>query len=94
MKKPPFQFRLSAVLLATSAVAVLAWMAVPGARQVDRVVAFGSIAALATAALLAAAVLVAFGFSLAMLVYHAITPVRDWIRNQLRRGSRFTFWHS
>jgi hypothetical protein len=84
MKKPPFQFRLSAIFLATSAVAVWACMAVPGARQIDRVVAFGGIVALATAAVLAAAVLVAFGFSLAMLVYHAIRPVRDWIRNQLR----------
>jgi len=83
MKKPPFQFRLSALLLATLAAAVLACMAVPGSRQIDRVVAFGGIVALATAAILAAAVLVAFGFSLAMLVYQAVRPVRDWVRNKV-----------
>ena len=42
----------------------------------------GAIAALMLALLLAAAVLVAFGFSLSMLVYHAIRPLRDWIRNK------------
>jgi hypothetical protein len=89
--KPPFQFRLNAILLAASAAVVVACTAVPGARQIDRVVAFGCIAALATAAVLAAAALGALDFSPAMLVCHAVRPVLDWIRNQLRRGLRSTF---
>lgn len=86
MKKPPLQFGLQAIILVTSGVAVVACLAVPGAQQIQRIVALGGIAALATASVLAAAVLIAFGFSLSMLLYHSVRPVRDWIRNFRRRG--------
>lgn len=82
MTKPPFQFSLKAIILAASGAAVLAWLAVPGAQQTNRIVALAVIAALMFALVLAAAVLIAFGFSLAMLVYHAFRPLRDWIRNR------------
>lgn len=82
MHKPPFQFRLKAIILATSGAAFLACLAVPGVRQVRQFVALAAIAALMLALLLAAAVLVAFGFSLAMLAYHAFRPLRDWLRNK------------
>ena len=88
MKEASVQFGLRTVLLATSAAAVLACMAVPGDRQINRVMAFGGIAALSTAAVLAAAVLIAFGFSLAMLVYHAVRPACDWIRTLLQHRWR------
>ena len=88
VNKPPIQFELKAILLATAAAAVLACLAVPGAQQIKIFTAIAVLAALATVAILAAAVLIAFGFSLSMLLYHAVGPLRDWVRSKLRPGSR------
>jgi len=83
MKKPPFQFGLKAVLLAMTGAAVLAWFAVPGPQQIEAVAVLAVLAAVAFAAILAAAVLIAFGFSLAMLLYHAIR-LCGWRRYRAR----------
>ena len=91
MTKPPFQFGLKAILLATTAAALLACLAVPGAQQIKIFTAIAVLAALASVAILAAAVLVALGFSFSMLLYHAIRflfrkPIK--VREYRNRRSR------